>query len=296
MKQVLAAPIVAMALSLPLLAAAPADTAEDEAAVRETVKSYVAAFNARDAKTLAAYWSEDCEFTTPAGDLLQGRQAIEKAFGEYFKENEAAKLEVVIDSVTVLGPEAAVEKGTSRVTRPDGSVSETAYAARYAKEDGKWKLKTLSEADKAPSHYEQLKILEWMIGEWVDADENSVIRTSCKWTKNKNFITRSFTVSSGDLVALEGTQVIGWAPDKKVIRSWLFDSDGGTGVGVWSQQGDRWSIRTVRILADGRKGSSVNVLTRIDNDSFTWKSTSREVDGDVLPSIGPVTITRKTDK
>lgn len=295
MKQVLAAPIVAMALSLPLLAAEPADSAEDEAAIRETVKSYVAAFNARDAEAVAAYWCEDCEFATPAGDLLQGRQAIQEAFGEYFKEDEAAKLEVAIDSVNVIGPETAVERGTSLVTRPDGSVSETSYAARYAKEDGKWKLKTLREADKAPSHYEQLMALEWMIGEWVDADEDSVIRTSCKWTKNKNFITRSFNVSTGDLVALEGTQVIGWAPDKKVIRSWMFDSDGGTGVGVWSRQGDRWTIRTVQVLPDGRKGSSVNVITRIDDNSFTWKSTSREVDGNVLPSIGPVTIARTTD-
>lgn len=295
MKYVLAAPIVAMTLSLPLLSAAPADTAGDEAAIRETVKIYVAAFNARDAKALAAYWCEDCEFATPAGDLLRGRQAIQEAFGEYFKENEAAKLVVAIDSVNVLGPNAAVEKGTSQVTRPDGSVSETAYAARYAKEEGKWKLKTLREADKAASHYEHLKALEWMIGEWVDADGESLIITSCKWTKNKNFITRSFNVSVGDLVALEGTQVIGWAPDKKVIRSWLFDSDGGTGVGVWSQQGNRWTNRTVRILPDGRKGSSVNVITQIDDNSFTWKSTSREVDGDVLPSVGPVTITRTTD-
>jgi uncharacterized protein (TIGR02246 family) len=294
MKQLLA-PIAAMAMCLPLPAAQPADTAQDEAAIRETIRAYVAAFNARDAKALASYWTEDCEFATPDGDLLQGRQAIQDAFADYFKENEAAKLEVAIDSVGVIGGGEAVEKGTSRVTQTDGSVSETAYAARYTKLDGKWKLRTLREADKAPSHYEHLKPLEWLIGDWVDADGDSVIRTSCKWTKNNNFIARSFTVSAGDLVVLEGTQVVGWAPDKKVIRSWMFDSDGGTGVGVWTNDGDRWTIRTVRVLPDGRKGSSVNVITRIDDNSFTWKSTSREVDGGLLPTLGPVTITRTTD-
>ncbi len=295
MKQSLVVPIIAVALCLPLLAAGSALAADDDAAIRETVKAYVAAFNARDAKALASYWAENCEFTTPAGDLLQGRQAIQDAFADYFKENEAARLEVAIDSIGVIGGSEAVEKGTSRVTRSDGTVSETAYAARYTKESGAWKLKMLREADKAPSHYEHLKPLEWLIGEWVDADGDSVIRTSCKWTKNNNFIARSFTVSTGDLVVLEGTQVIGWAPDKKVIRSWMFDSDGGTGVGVWASDGDRWTNRTVRILPDGRKGSAVNVITRIDDDSFTWKSTSREVDGGLLPSVGPVTITRKTD-
>lgn len=295
MKQALAAPIVAMAFCLPLLAAEPPDTSQDEAAIRETVQSYVAAFNAHDAKALASYWAENCQFATPADDLLQGRQAVEEAFHEYFKENKGAKLEVAIDSIGVIGGNVAVEKGTSRVTLPDGTVSETAYAARYTKEDGKWKLSRLGEADKAPSHYEHLKPLEWMIGDWVDADDASIIRTSCKWTKNKNFITRSFSVSSGDLIVLEGTQVIGWAPDKKVIRSWMFDSDGGTGVGIWTNEGERWTNRTLQVLPDGRKGSSVNMITRIDDDSFTWKSTSREVDGNVLPSIGPVTITRITD-
>ncbi len=292
MKQALAAPIIAIAISLPLPAAEPAETAKDETAIRNTVESYVAAFNAGDADALAGYWCEDCEFATPAGDLLQGRQAIGEAFKTFFKENAGVKLEVAIASVRVEGRGAAVERGTSRVTRPDGTVTETAYAARYAKENAKWKLKTLSEADKAPSHYEQLKQLEWVIGDWIDAGEESTIKTSCKWTKNKNFITRSFTVSTGDLVVLQGTQVIGWAPDKKVIRSWLFDSDGGTGVGVWSNEGDRWTIRTVRVLADGRKGSAINVITRTDDNSFTWKSTAREVDGDVLPSVGPVTVTR----
>lgn len=295
MKQFLVAPIIATALCLPLLAVGSARAADDEAAIRETVKAYVAAFNAGDAKALASYWAENCEFATPAGDLLQGREAVQEAFAEYFKENEAAKLEVTVDSVGVIGGSEAVEKGTSRVTRPDGTVSETAYAARYTKENGQWRLRMLREADKAPSHYEHLKPLEWLIGDWVDADGDSVIRTSCKWTKNNNFITRSFAVSTGDLVVLEGTQVIGWAPDKKVIRSWMFDSDGGTGVGIWTNDGDRWTNRTVRILPDGRKGSSVNVITRIDDNSFTWKSTSREVDGDLLPSVGPVTIVRTTD-
>ena len=296
MKQVLAAPIVVVALCMLLPSAESAETASDEALIRETVKAYVAAFNARDAKSLATYWSEDCEFATPSGDVLRGRQAIQDAFGKYFKENENAKLLVTIDSVRVLGAGAAIEKGTSQVTQSDGSVSETTYAARYAKEDGKWRLQTLREADKAPSHYEQLKSLEWLIGDWVDADQDSVIHTSCKWTKNNNFLARSFTVFAGDLEVLQGTQIIGWAPDKQVIRSWMFDSDGGTGVGVWANDGNRWTVRTVRILPDGRKGSSVNVITRIDDNSFTWKSTAREVDGDLLPSIGPVTITRTADK
>jgi hypothetical protein len=166
--------------------------------------------------------------------------------------------------------------------------------ARYVKQGDKWLLKSLHEAEKAPSHYEQLKELEWLIGEWVDTDEGASVRTTCRWTKNRNFITRSFAVSIGEITGLEGTQVIGWDPAEKVIRSWLFDSDGGFGVGVWSGKDNRWTIRALRVLPDGRKGSAVNVLRRVDEDTFTWESTGREVDGEVLPNVGPVTVSRKT--
>ena len=121
----------------------------------------------------------------------------------------------------------------------------------------------------------------------------STSKTTCRWTKNKNFITRSFAVSIADLIDLEGTQVIGWDPAEKVIRSWLFDSDGGFGVGVWSRKERRWTIQALQVLPDGRRASSVNVLTQVDEDTFTWESTGREVDGEVLPNIGPVTVVRK---
>jgi hypothetical protein len=154
-------------------------------------------------------------------------------------------------------------------------------------------MTNVRESDQAPSHYEQLKGLEWIVGEWIDRDENSSVHTTCKWTKNKNFISRSFAVSFGDQVNLEGTQVIGWDPSKQVIRSWIFDSDGGFGVGVWSQKGNRWTIRALRVLPDGRKASAVNVLTHVDDNSFTWESTGREVDGELLPNLGPITVVRK---
>ena len=154
-------------------------------------------------------------------------------------------------------------------------------------------MKSLREAVAAPSHYEQLKELEWLVGEWVDQDENSSINTVCQWTKNKNFLSRSFAVSIADSIQLEGTQVIGWDPTRSVIRSWMFDSDGGFSVGLWTREGDRWTIRTLQILAGGEKASSVNILTRVNDDKFTWESVNREVDGEVLPNIDQVTVARK---
>ena len=91
----------------------------------------------------------------------------------------------------------------------------------------------------APAPYEQLKVLEWMIGEWVDEGEDMTITTVCRWTRNRCFMTRSFKVSTADGRELEGTQIIGWDPAEKRIRSWLFDSEGGFGEARWTRDGSR---------------------------------------------------------
>lgn len=147
-------------------------------------------------------------------------------------------------------------------------------------------------ADEA-SHYENLKDLEWMIGEWVDSDDNSTITTNCSWTKNRNFITRSFSVSIEGHIALEGTQVIGWDPEKKCVRSWLFDSEGGFGEATWLRKGNQWVIKASQVLKGGQRASSINVLKPVDQNTFTWRSIGREVDGELLPNIPEVTIVRK---
>ena len=81
--------------------------------------------------------------------------------------------------------------------------------------------------------------LEWMVGQWVDEGETSKITTSCKWTTNRKFLTRSFSVTIDGQVSLEGTQFIGWDPIARRIRSWTFDSEGGFGQGRWIRDGKR---------------------------------------------------------
>jgi len=142
-------------------------------------------------------------------------------------------------------------------------------------------------------HYEQLKELEWMVGEWVDQGEDATITTVCRWTKNRNFMTRSFKVVTADDRVLEGTQVIGWDPADKRIRSWLFDSEGGFGEGRWSRDGNRWIVKASQVLKSGGRASAINVITYVDDNTLTWQSTGREVDGEMLPDVPEVTVVRK---
>ena len=116
------------------------------------------------------------------------------------------------------------------------------------------------------------------------------------WTKNKAFLTNSFTASVPGMDDLAGTVVIGWDPAEKMVRSWMFDSDGGFGEGTWSKKDNHWIVKFKQTLPDGRKASATNIYTQIGDGTFTWQSIGREVDGQYLPNVGPVKLVRKTAK
>jgi hypothetical protein len=72
----------------------------------------------------------------------------------------------------------------------------------------------------------------------------------------------------------------------------VFDSDGGFGEATWTKKDNRWIINTTATMPDGRKTSAINILTMLDKNSFTWQSTGRELDGEVLPNIEPIKVVR----
>ena len=132
-----------------------------------------------------------------------------------------------------------------------------------------------------------------MIGDWVDEGDGASVSLENRWSKNKHFIIRTFSVTIEGQVGLEGKQILTWDPIKKTIRSWVFDSEGGFGEAVWTQRGDKWVATSSQILKGGKRASSINILTPVDENSFTWQSVGREVDGELLPNTPKVTIVRK---
>ena len=282
-----------------------ADQGDDEAAIRKSDDAYVEAYNKHDAKALASLWSPEAVYVDPeTGEQAVGREAIEKEFAETFAGLKDSKLEVEVKSIKFLSPSVAVESGIARVVRPKEEPDESSYSALFVKHEGKWLLDRVTEEESAapstppPSNYEHLKDLEWMVGSWIDKDEddNATIQTDCDWAKNKNFMHRSFAVVIGDQVNMAGMQIIGWDPVAKQIHSWVFDSDGGFAEGKWTRKGNRWLIQQTGTLPDGSKSSAVNIIKKIDNDSFTWKTVQRSVNGDILPVVDEVTIVRKSTR
>lgn len=279
-----------------------ASQTDDEAAIRKSDEAYIEAYNRHDAKAVAAMWSPEAVYIDPeTGAKIVGRVAIEKEFADTFANQKNSKLEIKVGAIKFMSPNVAVESGLARIINPDTEPDESNYSALFVKHDGKWLLDRVTEEespgepDAPPSNFEHLKDLEWMIGSWIDQDDadHATIQTDCNWTKNKNFITRSFAVVVRGKVDLSGMQLIGWDPAAKQIRSWVFDSDGGFGEGKWTKKGNRWVIQQTGTLPDGRKASEVNIIKPIDDDSFTWQIIQRSVSGDILPDVEEITIVRK---
>jgi len=268
-----------------------------KAAIEKAVQSYVAAFNAGDAKALAALWSPEGVYTSRlSGDQVVGREALEKDFAALFVHLKGAKLKVSTESIDFVSPNVAVEQGRATVLRPEDSPLLSDYRAVYVRRDGKWLIDRISEDEEVParpSHYEHLKDLEWLVGNWIDQDGRAAIKTECQWTRNKNFLTRSFTVSIEDRIDVAGMQVIGWDAARKQIRSWVFDSDGGFVEGVWKKSGDRWTVTSTATLADGKTGSFTSISRPLDENSFGWQKVNRIADGEILPNIDEVVIVRQ---
>jgi len=267
-----------------------------ETAIRAVVTAYVEAYNSRDAKALAAFWSPEAVYTIrTTGEEVVGREAIAAQFAATFQAQPAIRLDVQVTSLQLLSPNAAVEHGTAKILVPDTEPEVIGYTAIYVQREGKWLLDRVTDEalEVVPSQYEQLKVLEWMVGTWIDQDESVQIETECHWTKNQSFLVRSYTVVVGDSLDMSGIQIIGWDAAVKGIRSWTFDSDGGFAEGRWTKQDDRWFINNRGVLADGRKATMVNIMKPVDENHFTWQTVERTAGGELLPNIDAVIVVRE---
>lgn len=293
---------IALGLIVGLISMASGVSAEntgiskDETAVRKAVESYAAAYKRADASAAASHWSRDGSYLTVTGDRAKGPARIRPALEKFFAENKGIQVKVALFDVRLQSGNRAITKGFAVFHRPGEESGEVLFTATQVKENGKWKIFRVEEEESSVplATIAKLGELEWLIGDWVDRDETGSVETTFRWTKDYAFINGTFRVTVGDRVDLEGTQVIGWDPVAKKIRSWIFDTKAGFGEGEWSRTGDRWTVNLKSTLATGQKASSINIYTYVNPSSFTWQSVSREVDGELLPDIDEVTVVRKT--
>jgi uncharacterized protein (TIGR02246 family) len=262
------------------------DRPADERAIRSVGEIFRRAYNAGDAKAVASLYTDDAELIEEDGTRFQGRKAIEDLYSLVFQERKGRTIEIMVDSIRFLGPEIAKEVGQTGVKSAVSTESPVVcrYTVLYVKQGGQWLYSSVrEEPGPALAHSERLKELEWLVGDWLDESSDAVVHATCRWTADKNFLLRDFTVQAEGKPVMTVTERIGWDPLSKQIKSWVFDSEGGYGDGLWTRNGDQWMIKSSGVLPDGRIATATNILTHVGPNTARWASTERTVGGAHAP-------------
>lgn len=269
----------------------------EEKSIRASAESFTKFYNAHDASGLAALFTPKAEMIDEDGLVTRGREAIEEAFSDVFQQSPDATMQVDVESVRVLTPNLAIEEGIARSAKsPEDAEDVTTYVAIHVKADGIWQLACVRDWDAAPAEltpHDHLQELSWLIGDWVEESPDSVVRTSCNWHDNGNFLMQEFDVHISGQIAMSGTVRIGWDAVARQFRSWVFDSHGGHSEGLWLRDGDEWTIKTQGATAAGETASSTNVYRYVDEDTITWRSFDRVIDGQRSDDIEEFIVKRR---
>jgi uncharacterized protein (TIGR02246 family) len=279
-------------------AAAAQPHAEEEQAVRLAVATFAKAYNAGDAKAVAALFVEGGEIVNEEGLRVQGRTAIEGAFAGIFQTHPKSQIETTVRSLRFVSPTVAIEDGTSTVTHPSGERTEhNRYTVVHVKQDGRWRIASARDLPNEEAVAgEEIERLGWLIGEWLSESRSGLVLASYRWGDDRRSILSEFKVQAGGRPASSGSERIAWDPLAKKLHSWMFSSEGELAEGTWTRSGSQWLVKMSGVTGDGKRVSSTNVLTRAAKDRMTWQSRDRVVGEEQMPNIGEISIVRKPPK
>ena len=290
---------------------APARSA-DETAVRALIEGFVQAYRTRDADAVAALFTADARIFDESGKVTEGRKAIRDRFAAAFASAPRLGLRLEPATIRFLTPDVAVEDGVAiplLPARTEGEPAATApvpeppapshYTATHVRLGGKWQ--TAEVRDKPAPTVEgrdegdrALDELAWLVGDWIDEDDQGAVFTSTRWSDDHKYLLREFKVNIPGRRSTSGTQRIGWDPVRQKVRSWAFDSDGGFTEGSWTRVAPgHWVIKTDGFLRDGRAVSATNKLIQASPDAFRWSSIDRVVGDEARTDVEEVLIVRR---
>jgi uncharacterized protein (TIGR02246 family) len=268
------------------------EASPDETAIRKTGTDFIKAFNASDAKAIAALWTKDAEYLQADGDELKGRDAIEKDFAEFFKNNPKATIEISVQSIRILGKNVAIEEGTTRVRMPGArAAGEAGYIVLHVRDDDRWRMASVREWVPDAAQMASLNDLSWLVGEWTAQGKDATVRVTYAWDEDKTTIRGRYTLTRKGKIESSGTHIIGKDPVRG-LRAWVFDTSGTFGESLWWRDEDKWIIDASGSLPNGSELTAMNILVPINNDTFTWQSVDRVLAGTELPDVPPVRVTR----
>jgi uncharacterized protein (TIGR02246 family) len=267
----------------------------DKAAIEKMMKEMAQAFDKRDAAAIAAHWTNEGEFLRNDGEAIRGKAEIQKAYAEFFTTLKGkSKLEVQNEGLYFPSADTAVTELTLRLKDPNGEVVASSWRnTLMVREGGQWRVAMVREWDRDIEEDTTLQELEWLIGTWQASTKEREVTTHYEWDENKVFIRGKYTVKEGGKVIEAGTQYIGKDNAEGTIRSWVFQTDGGFGGGVWTREGKKWTVDVHGVMADGTELEATNIYIHLDPNTYTWQAVDQELDGDPVPDTQPIKVTKQ---
>lgn len=268
----------------------------DEQAIRKIVRTMEAAFNEHNVDGVMELFSSEGEVIDAGGQVTTGREEISKIFKQLFERTPDIQMSIQVESIRVLGKNVAIEEGLLRFTEaPDESETVARYAVVYSKEGDDWKMVSARDLPVEAAVDNKLEQLAWLEGDWIDECEESVVTTSYRWAANGRYLVGQFLAATDD-GEMQGTIQIGWDPQAKQLRSWVFDSEGGFATGLWARHEDTWVVKLSGVLSNGQTTTATHRITRTGAEVAEMESRDRVIGGVLIPDGDPVTMFRRGPK
>jgi uncharacterized protein (TIGR02246 family) len=266
----------------------------DRLAIDKLTKDMVQAFAKRDAAAIAAHWTQEGEFIRNDGEPIRGRDAIQRGYAEFFKTLKGTpKLEFQLDAVHFPSADMAATEVTLRLKNGGETVASGRQAIVAVREGDQWKVAIIREWDRDISLDLGLKDLQWLIGTWQSVGKDREVTLTYEWDENRAFLRGRFTVKEGTKVIESGTEVIGKDTARGVMRSWVFQSDGGFGGGVWTREGKKWNVAFHGVQADGRELTATILYIPVGPNTLTWQAVNQVLDGVPVADSPPIKVTKR---
>lgn len=268
-------------------------TVSEDSAVKNVLASLSAAATAQDADKMAAVFTEDAFYVDSEGAETKGRAALKDRFASALTGRPKSTIVLNASHTRFPSADSAWVEGTA--TRQTGGVSEpsTRFSMLLQKQAGTWLIASAIETPIASKTVtDQLSNIAWLIGDWSAQQKDGKLHMNASWAGNKSFILMKFAVSRPGEAEKHDTQIIGWDPSKEQVVSWHFDDDGGFGYGSWTKRGKQWVINLEGVEQSGSRTTAINIVSPQDQNSFSWQSVNRAIDGMGVPDTETITVQR----
>jgi len=285
-------------MSAQRIAVADRSTETNEAAIRSKIEAMAECIEKADAKTLSMFWTPEGSFIDDSGSMSVGRSTLEKHFASSFAGTENRQIKISVESLQMPAANVATVAGTVKRKEANGQlVPLSRYSMMLLRQNGDWLISSATDTaiitdDAAQNVPNPLSVLDWLIGEWRSEHDGSSVTMKADWAPRKSFINCKYEIKSSTLPARTETHVIGWDARHAQPIDWNFDSDGGFGQGNWTRRGNQWSVESTGFSRDGSVTTATIIYDPSDDNSFSWSSTNRQINGFPVADTIPLTVKR----